>query len=270
MKIKKESDEDKMEINNNPVAVFDSGFGGISVLRELRALLPNENYIYMGDSKNAPYGTKDTKTVRQLTQKCIDKMVERGAKAVVIACNTATSAAITTLREEYTDIPIIGMEPALKPAVLYKKNSRIIVMATPMTLREEKFYNLMESYKDQATIIKMPCPKLVEFVERGELKGANLEIFLTNFLKNFIDDPADSIVLGCTHYPFVKDTIQKIVGNQTKIFDGGKGTAKELKRKLELSKTLNTQNNIGTVTFFNSSQDPNKIELSKLLLNAVN
>ena len=136
-------------MKNNPIGFFDSGVGGLSVLREAISIMPNENYIFFGDSKNAPYGTKSVEEVKKLRFKTAEFMMEKKVKAIVVACNTATSAAIDDLREKYKDIPVIGIEPALKPAVKLNRKGNIIIMATPMTLREHKFVNLMDKYKDQ-------------------------------------------------------------------------------------------------------------------------
>ena len=155
-----------------PIGVFDSGVGGISVLRELVAQMPNENYIFFGDSKNAPYGTKTLEEVQQLTCADAEYLLSRGVKALVVACNTATSAAIRILREKYADMPVIGIEPALKPAVRAGGHPRVLVMATPMTLREEKFHALMQRFESDAEILRLPCPGLVEYVEQGVLEGA--------------------------------------------------------------------------------------------------
>ena len=155
-----------------PIGVFDSGVGGISVLRELVAQMPNENYIFFGDSKNAPYGTKTLEEVQKLTCADAEYLLSRGVKALVVACNTATSAAIRILREKYADMPVIGIEPALKPAVHAGGHPRVLVMATPMTLREEKFHALMQRFGSDAEILRLPCPGLVEYVEQGVLEGA--------------------------------------------------------------------------------------------------
>ena len=158
-----------------PIGVFDSGVGGISVLRELVAQMPNENYIFFGDSKNAPYGTKTLEEVQKLTCADAEYLLSRGVKALVVACNTATSAAIRILREKYADMPVIGIEPALKPAVHAGGHPRVLVMATPMTLREEKFHALMQRFESDAEILRLPCSGLVEYVEQGVLEGAELE-----------------------------------------------------------------------------------------------
>ena len=184
-----------------PIGVFDSGVGGISVLRELVAQMPNENYIFFGDSKNAPYGTKTLEEVQRLTCADAEYLLSRGVKALVVACNTATSAAIRILREKYADMPVIGIEPALKPAVHAGGHPRVLVMATPMTLREEKFHALMQRFESDAEILRLPCPGLVEYVEQGVLEGAELEAFLANLFEPYQSHPVDCVVLGCTHYP---------------------------------------------------------------------
>ena len=161
-----------------PIAVFDSGVGGISVLRELVKIMPNEDYLYSGDSRNAPYGTKTLEEVRTLTRAHAKELFARGAKGLVVACNTATSAAVRILREEYPKIPIVGIEPAVKPAVAFMEHPRVLVMATPMTIREEKFHRLMDRYASQGEIIPLPCPGLMNFVERGDLDGEDLQKYL--------------------------------------------------------------------------------------------
>lgn len=251
----------------SPIAVFDSGMGGISVLRELVQILPNEDFIYFGDSANAPYGTKTLEEVRELTFKNAKALFGEGVKGIVVACNTATSAAVRLLREEFPYIPIVGIEPAVKPAVSFMDNPRVLVMATPMTIREAKFTNLMNKYKDQATILPLPCPGLMDFVERGDLDGEDLKKYLRELLFEYTQEPVDAAVLGCTHYPFAKVPIQEILGKDVKIFDGGLGTAKEMKRRLQEADLINERLDKGTVEFRNSLADNNKIELCKKLLN---
>lgn len=150
----------------NPIGFFDSGLGGISVLKESIKLLPNENFIYFGDSINAPYGSKSIEEIRELTNKAIEFLISKNVKAIVIACNTATSASVNELRDKYSkDIPILGIEPALKPASLSNKKGSIVVMATERTLSEKKFFDLMDKVAKQRDVIKLPCPSLVKFVE---------------------------------------------------------------------------------------------------------
>lgn len=260
-----------MDEVQRPIGVFDSGVGGISVLRELVALMPNENFIFYGDSKNAPYGTKTLEEVRKLTLADAEYLRSRNVKALVVACNTATSAAIHILREKYQkEIPVIGIEPALKPAVSVKENPRVLVMATPMTLRETKFHNLMQKFQDQAEIISLPCPGLVEFVERGELSGEALERFLKNLFAPYQERKVDAVVLGCTHYPLVRKTIQKVLGSGVAVFDGGAGTARETLHKLKEYSLVSDAVTPGTVQFYNSTEDQAMIRLSRYLLEHVN
>ncbi len=247
-----------MDGRQKPIAVFDSGAGGISVLRELVRLMPGENYIYLGDSLNAPYGTKATDKVRELTVKNITELINMGVKGAVIACNTATSAAIRTLREMYPDIPMIGLEPALKPAAA--EGGKVLVMATQLTLREEKLHTLMDKYSDKAEIILLPCPDLVEFAEKGITSGDELDSYLNDILNPYIGS-TNAIVLGCTHFPLVREAIQKAAGS-IKLYDGGSGAARQAKRQLE-KRDLLSDNTQGTIEFFSSLKG--KEELYKRL-----
>lgn len=253
--------------NRKPIGVFDSGVGGISVLRELVRIMPNEDYLYLGDSEHAPYGTKSLQEVRQLTLDNIDCLLAKGAKSIVVACNTATSAAVAILRKKYPELPLVGIEPAIKPAVLHKPDSNIVVMATPMTLRQEKFQNLMRQYEDQAHIIPLACPGLMEFVERGDLDSKELHGYLTELLWTVGEEHIDSIVLGCTHYPFAKEMIAKVVGDSVTIFDGGFGTAREMRRRLEVAGLLTDASSKGDVEFMNSRDTKEERELCEFLLN---
>ena len=194
-----------MDIQNHPIGVLDSGLGGISVLRELVRLMPEEDYLYFGDSKNAPYGTKTAEEVLRLTRNTVSFLLEQGAKAIVVACNTATSVAIRELRQEYPSIPMIGIEPALKPAVEAKAHSTVLVMATPMTLKKEKFSDLMHRYESDAKIIKVPCPGLVELIEGGVLEGPQMEAYLQKVFAGFGKEHMDAVVLANyanEHAPF--------------------------------------------------------------------
>ena len=207
----------KGENLDRPIGVFDSGVGGISVLRELVKIMPNENFIYYGDSKHAPYGTKTKEEVRRLTRNHAIELFDRGAKGLVVACNTATSAAVRVLREEFSEVPIVGIEPAVKPAATFMENPRVLVMATPMTIREEKLQSLIARYADLGEIIPLPCPGLMNFVERGDLDGEDLMKYLNELLFEYQKNPVDAVALGCTHYPFVRNAIAKVLGEKVKI-----------------------------------------------------
>lgn len=252
-------------MDTRSIGIFDSGLGGISVLRDMVQLMPNENYIYYGDSANAPYGTKKPSDILALSKGCTDFLLARDVKAIVIACNTATSVAAEAIRREHPDIPIIGIEPALKPAVLWKEHDRVAVMATPATLSLPKFCQLMKQFSRQAVIYPIPCPGLMEYVERGIFDGEELEAFVHGLLDPYVERGIDAVVLGCTHYPFVEKVIQRVVGDEVKLFAGSHGTAMELARRLKLSDLMTPSGNRGQVTFFNSNQKADTLSLCQLL-----
>lgn len=246
-----------MKKRSLPIAVFDSGLGGVSVLKELIRVMPHENFIYYGDTANAPYGVKSSECVRELTFSVYDRLKNEGIKAFVIACNTATSVAVASLREKYPDDIIIGVEPALKPAVLSMEHPTVAVLATPLTLKEEKFGALLRRFGADARVIPFACPGLVEFVERGEVSGERLRAFLKELLAPLRNEKLDAVVLGCTHYPFVKAEISSILGESVQIFDGSVGTALNARRRLEENDLLNDANEKGRVIFIDSSH-PNE------------
>ena len=223
-----------MDNSKKAIGVFDSGLGGISVLRDLKKLMPNEDFIYFGDSAYAPYGIK---TKDEITKRCveiIDFFIEKGVKAVVIACNTATSASANYLRKKYKDLPIIGMEPALKVATQGVKNNNIVVMATPLTLKEKKFETLMHKFRGNNKVVKMPCPKLVEIVENDLLDDETTVVNqLKDYYKNVNVDNLDSVVLGCTHFIFYKDYLNEFLPETAHLVDGNMGTCKHVKEILE-------------------------------------
>lgn len=249
---------------DRPIGVFDSGMGGISVLKELYKIMPQEQYIYFGDSKNAPYGTRSPEEIRELTIANVEFLLDQGAKGIVVACNTATAVAVRILRGMYPDIPLVGIEPAIKPAALQSGHPTILVMATPMTIKGDKYRNLMMRYEQKADIIGLPCPGLVEFVETGNTDGEDLKVFLEHLLAPYLRE-IDSIVLGCTHYPFVRRLIQEIAGERVRIFDGGNGTAREMRRRLAAAGLLTTRTACGSVKFENSLATEEEIELSRTL-----
>lgn len=250
-----------------PVAVFDSGVGGISVLRVLKEVLPHENFLYYGDSANAPYGEKTTEFVIAAAENVVKEVLAYGAKAIVIACNTATSAAAAYLREKYSNIPIIGMEPAAKPAAMSSEHPTVLVMATPLTLREAKFRRLIERYKDKADFIDVPCHGLVELIERGVTDGEEMDACLAGLLREPMKGRRiDAAVLGCTHYIHARGAIERALGEGVSIHDGALGTANETKHRLDAAGLLNPSPAPGYVEIVNSSGSRELLALSWELL----
>lgn len=251
-----------MPTKKDCIAVFDSGVGGISVLRELMQLMPQEHYLYYGDSANAPYGKRTTEDVKALTFAAAQMLLERDAKALVLACNTATAAAVKDLRNAYPDTIIIGIEPALKVAADRFSGGKIGVMATPVTLREEKFNHQLERFPG-VTVYTIPVPDLVELVEQGHTDDEAVQTLLRPVLSPYAGK-LDAVVLGCTHYPFAAKTIRKLLGEHTAVLDGGEGTARETHRRLALAGLLNDGE--GSLQVENSTHDPKKIALCMTLL----
>ena len=246
------------------IAVFDSGVGGISVLRQLRKVMPEEKYIYFGDSANAPYGTRPTAEVRALTLAAAEKlMAEYPVKALVVACNTATAAGIDNLRKKYPDLIVIGIEPALKLAADRHPTGTIGVMATQVTLREEKFDHLVHRFDSSCQVVKIPAPGLVELIESGRGDSPEAQEFLHNLLDGFVGK-LDALVLGCTHYPFVKRNISAILGPGVEILHGGQGTARETKRRLGKAGLL--REGTGDLKIINSAQDRHLLDMCRKLL----
>ena len=248
------------------IAVFDSGVGGVSVLRELRALMPGERFYYFGDSINAPYGKKTTEQVRELTLAAGRKLlIDRDCKALVVACNTATAAAITDLREAYPDRIIVGIEPALKLACDRHPGGTVGIMATDVTLREKKLAALMERVKRDCTVLRVHAPGAVELVEAGKCETDEAVALMERLLGEYIGN-LDALVLGCTHYPFLKKAMGVVLGDRVELLDGGEGTARETRRRLLEAGLL--WEDQGDLIVENSSEDPGKIDLTLGLLNA--
>ena len=252
-----------MNTKHDYIAVFDSGVGGLSVLRHLRRVMPGERYLYFGDSANAPYGTKTKEDVKKLTFDAAQRLISRGIKALVVACNTATSAAIYDLRIAYPDLVVIGIEPALKLAAERFPGGKLCVMATPMTLREEKFAALMRRYEEVCHVQKLPAPGLVELVEGGKADSPEADSLLKTLFATLESTP-DAVVLGCTHYPFAAKAISRVLGGGVTLLDGGQGTARETRRRLAEAGLL--RNGTGEIIIENSLEDEKLLQLSLALL----
>ncbi|WP_010246426.1 glutamate racemase [Acetivibrio cellulolyticus] len=233
------------------IGFFDSGIGGITVLYDTLKVLPNEDYIYYADTLNVPYGPKPKDEVKKYIFSAIDFIIKQEVKAVVIACNTATSVAIEELRNKYS-IPIVGMEPAIKPAVEKDRdaNKRVLVTATALTLKEEKLHNLIAKLDNEHVVDLLPLPGLVQFSEKLEFNEEIVLPYLKEQLSKYDFNNYETIVLGCTHFSYFKDMFRKLALSHIKVIDGNIGTANNLKRILKEMNSLNEGN--GSITFYNS------------------
>lgn len=250
-------------LDQRPVGLLDSGLGGISVLGEALRQLPNEDYVYYGDTANAPYGDKTPEEVLGLVHQAVERLIELRCKAIVIACNTATSVSAGKLRQEL-DLPIIGMEPALKPASQLPGDGKILVMATRVTLALPKFQALMAQYGRDA--VPVPCPGLMECVERGELEGPQVTALLRQLLGPWLSQPVKAVVLGCTHYPFLRKAIAALFPEGTPLIDGNAGSVRQLRRRLEEQNLLSDRQEPGRVTFLSSSEEPSVLQRMQTML----
>jgi len=235
----------------DPIGIFDSGMGGITVLVEAMKLMPTENFIYYGDSLNAPYGIRSMEEVKELSLSVCEFLISKGVKAIVVACNTATSATISDLRKLYS-VPVVGMEPALKPAISAKEKGSVAVLATEVTLREDKFNKLMNRFADDREIIKVPCPSLVELVESGVMSGEKAESAVQKCFEDIDLENLSAVVLGCTHFVFLKKIFKKVLGDKIEIHDGNYGTIKCLYKKLDELSLLNLDNESPIIKIYNS------------------
>jgi len=243
------------------ILFYDSGIGGVSVLSVANQAMPNESYIYFADTKNAPYGDKSVEQVRSFVLENIAGLLEtHPVNAIVIACNTATSAAISELRAQYPNLVVVGMEPALKPAVESSRGGNVIVLATEVTLREAKFLQLCERYYSHANIIPLPCPGLMNFAEEGKFDSAELSEYLREKFAEGMhtcDGELSAVVLGCTHYSFlakaISHEVKRYSRNQVRLFDGREGTVRELEKQLG-SRGWRAQGG-GSAIFLNSLND---------------
>lgn len=247
-----------------PIGIFDSGVGGISVLRHIHALLPHEDLLYVADSRYAPYGTKTPEEIQFRCFEIADFLMAQGVKAIVVACNTATAAAIDKMREKYS-VPIIGMEPAIKPAAEASRNGVVGVLATVGTLKSAQFAALLESYGRNVNVVTQGCIGLVECIERGELHSAATRQLLKTYCQPLLEEGADTIVLGCTHYPFVTSLIQQIVGENVTLIDTGAAVANHLQKRLAGLGLLAQQEVPGIIRFWTNSRNADAAQVIETL-----
>jgi len=218
--------------DNAPIGVFDSGVGGLSVLREIRARLPNETLFYLADSGHVPYGEKSPEFIRARCRAIAEFLLEQGAKALVLACNTATAAGIAELRELYPQVPLVGMEPAVKPAAQATRSGVVGVLATTGTLKSAKFAALLDRFASDVRVVTQPCPGLVECVEAGELETPKTRALLEHFVQPLLEQGCDTLILGCTHYPFIKPLLLELLPSTVVLVDTGAAVARHLQTVL--------------------------------------
>ncbi|MFZ5643963.1 MAG: glutamate racemase [Bacillota bacterium] len=239
-----------------PIGVFDSGVGGLSVLNEIRRILPNENIIYYADSAYCPYGHKPPGEIVARSFKICDFLLDCQSKTLVVACNTASVAGLDIYRQKYA-IPIVGMEPAVKPATAVTRNGKIGILATGVTLSGNRFSSLLERYQNGAEVFSQPCPGLVEIVERGEYDTPETLNLLDRYIDPLLRSGVDTIVLGCTHYPFLKESVRTIAGPDITIIDTGEAVARQVKRVLDQNGLNSPHSNKGTEIFHTSGKVEN-------------
>ena len=221
-------------MDNRAIGVYDSGFGGLSVWRELRRMLPNESLIYLGDGKNCPYGGRSREEITAFATDAMERLVTEGVKMVVVGCNTATTAAVAHLRERWSDMPIVGLEPAVKPACLSSRTRRIAVLATEHSLQSEMFLATALRYAGDVEVVKVVGEGFVELVERGAEHSAEAEAAVRKVVEPLLGMDIDKIVLGCTHYPFLRPLIEGVIGDRDiAVIDSGEAVARRVKWLLE-------------------------------------
>lgn len=256
-----------MSINkNSPIGIFDSGVGGLSVLRAIRLQMPEESIVYIGDQAHIPYGPRPMKQIRDFSETITRFLLEKQAKIIVVACNTASAAALKFLREKFPDVRFVGMEPAVKPAAEQTSTGKVGVLATPATFQGALYASVVERFASGVELFQDTCPGLVQAIEQGNLEGKETQRILEEALQPMLDKGIDTVVLGCTHYPFVIPLIEQIVGELVRVIDPAPAVAKQIRRVLEAMELKKEPDGNGEVRFYTSG-DPQKLKpLLPLLL----
>lgn len=272
-------------MNSGPIGIFDSGVGGLSVLRAVRAQFPREDILYLADQLHVPYGQRPLAEVRQFSEAITRFLLEQGAKLIVVACNTASAAALHSLRETFPEVPFVGMEPAVKPAAESTETGVVGVLATPATFQGELYASVVERFANGVMLLQNTCVGLVEQIEAGSLDGKETAIILEEAIKPMLAARIDTIVLGCTHYPFVIPLIKEIAGPDVRVIDPAPAIARQVGRLLEKYDLNTTEDGPGHVTLLTTGQaeklvdfveqvglfeDGSKIEISVVSWNADN
>lgn len=237
-----------------PIGIFDSGIGGTSVFKEIKALLPYEHTIYLADSFNAPYGNKSQQEIIDLSIKNTEVLIAKDCKLIVVACNTATTNAIKTLRKVY-DMPFIGIEPAIKPAALKTETKAIGILATKGTLSSELFHKTTDLYNNGIKVIEQVGEGIVTLIEEGKIYSGAMRILLKKYLQPMIDADIDYLVLGCTHYPYLMPLLLELLPSHVKIIDSGEAVARQVKTVLDQNQLLNTEASYGNNQFYTNGNE---------------
>ena len=242
---------------HQPIGVYDSGVGGLSVLRAIRATLPHEDLLYLGDQANVPYGERSLEELRELARAVTRFMLAQGAKLIVIACNTASAAALKALRQEYPEVPFVGMEPAVKPAAEQTNSGKVGVLATPSTFQGELYASVVERFANGVEIYQETCPGLVSQIEKGRLETPKTRRILEVALLPLMARGVDTLVMGCTHFPFVIPLIEQITEGKARVIDPAPAVARQTQRVLEEHGLPNPKPGVGLTRYFTTG-DPAK------------
>ena len=252
--------------STSPIGIFDSGVGGLSVLRAIRAQMPEESVIYFGDQGHIPYGPRPMEQIRDFCEVITKFLLEQNAKIIVVACNTASAAALKTLREKFTDVQFVGMEPAVKPAAEQTTTGKVGVLATPATFQGALYASVVERFANGVELFQNTCNGLVQQIEQGNVEGDETRRILERALLPMLEKNIDTVVLGCTHYPFVIPLIERIVGEKVRVIDPAPAVAKQVKRLLEAGGMKSQMSARGEVKFYTSGEpEALKSILPKLL-----
>jgi glutamate racemase len=255
-----------MPQQNQPIGVFDSGVGGLSVLRAMRQLMPEEPVIYFGDQGHVPYGPRPMRQVRDFSEAITRFLLVQNVKLIVVACNTASAAALHYLREKFPDVPFVGMEPAVKPAAEYTQSGMVGVLATPATFQGALYASVLERFANGVEVLQHTCPGLVGQIEKGELDGDATRAILEDALRPMLERGIDTVVLGCTHYPFVIPLIEEIVGESVRVIDPAPAVAKQARRLLEAGGMKNPAGARAEVQLYTSGDADSLMSLLPKLL----
>jgi glutamate racemase len=242
----------KDNMSANPIGIFDSGLGGITIFEEIHAILPSENIIYLADSKNAPYGKKSKERIIELSIKNTEFLLKKGCKLIVVACNTASTNAVKTLREKY-DVPFIRIQPAIKPAALNSKTRTVGILATEGTITSDLFYETSQKFAKGVEVVEQIGEGIVELIESGKMNSPEMDVLLRKHLYPMLEKKIDNLVLGCTHYPFLIPQISEIIGYNVTIIDSGEAVARQTKNILELENLINNSVSNSEQSFYTNN-----------------